>query len=325
MTERDRSMNWPVANKNSLSKYIGPAVILALATSIFYLFGMIYQSVYFDRISFPYQSLNLPPTMYLLPIIAIVFTNIGLYIILIEIQTVYWVHFASESIKTMPKYKKSFPALIAIFIYTLFYILVYNVSSKIFISSNMIFMYMALMAYILFKNNFTIKFINIKNFYHLMLIANGLTYITDNKNLPFVNVLSYFLAFNLFISGSLVYSLANSHASDLIEGTPRNYEVKLDLNNSSCNLPGDTFILVMQQEGFLYLVKKEVPAPLHSTLYVVPATKFNYATINLITPETNPKPISFGEIFYNLTNSIRNLPNSIKPYLNNSSTRNYVL
>jgi hypothetical protein len=127
------------------------------------------------------------------------------------------------------------------------------------------------------------------------------------------------LALNLFINGSLVYSLANSHASDLMEGTPGNYEVKLDLNNSSCNLPSDTFILVMQQEGFLYLVKKEVPAPQHSTLYVVPATKFNYATINLITPETEQTSIT--GILYNLTKPIWNLPNSIKPYLNNSSTR----
>ena len=81
MTERDIGMNWPIANKNTLSKYIGPAVILALATSMFYLVGMIYLSIYFDKFSFPYQNLSLPSTMYLLPVLIIIIVNVYFHII----------------------------------------------------------------------------------------------------------------------------------------------------------------------------------------------------------------------------------------------------
>ena len=86
MTERDSGMNSPVTNKNSLSKYIGPAIILAFATTIFYFFGMIYSATYFDRFSFPYQNLNLPPSIYIIPLIATLLINLYSIIIMYEIN-----------------------------------------------------------------------------------------------------------------------------------------------------------------------------------------------------------------------------------------------
>ena len=187
MTERDRGMNWPVANKNSLSKYIGPAVVLALATSIFYLFGMIYQSAYFGRFSFPYQSLNLPPAMYIAPIALTGLKSIYINIFTYEFSILRRNTDFIERILRLNKYSNIPIYISGIIVYSLFwtvlllglvgfenYLKSLNFSDSfgfVFASTELV---VILLGYFLIRFN-TIMPINRKNIYHsiIKILAGG--------------------------------------------------------------------------------------------------------------------------------------------------------
>ena len=285
-------------------------MVLALATSIYYIFGVIYLSAYFERFSFPYSSLNLSTTIYIIPLIITVLVNIFSIIFLYETN----------------RYTKNNSTYSSILILGLIWLILGSCIFfilKIFPVNFYTYIFLANFFYVYFSYRGVPLRVNIKEiFYFLFNLFNLKSSLKSaNRNWTVLTIL-FILSFNMIATLFFTSSLANSYSSNLIEGRPGNYEVKLDLNNLNCSLPDNTFILVMQHEGCLYLVQKKVPAPKHSTLYVVPANKINYATINLIAPET--EQVSIIGTFYNLTSSIWNLPDSIKPYFNNSSTRNNV-
>lgn len=339
MPERDRGMNWPNDNKNLPYKYLGSAITLALATAIFYLFGMIYLIAYFDRFSYTYLNLNTLPTIFVFPVLSIIALNIFILSILYELNnrelgTNYsnWT-VLDELYKILQKkltkfregdgserFGKAFVFLLFSYINLAFfghYLSVYLLSNKFLLSV----IYLVLMYYFLFKK---LTFLSLKDINHifLKLIGTKIQEVSgDYIQIFSLHLFLFILILMIFSNVSLLNMTADHCASNLVEGIQGSSEVKLHLNNdSSYNLPCDTFILVMQQDGCMYLVEKKKPAPEHSTLFVVPVTKIDYAAINLITDDI--KPVSIKWMFYNLTNSTSNLFNSIKPHLNTSPKNN---
>lgn len=337
MLERDRYLNWPNANKNSPYKYLGSAIILALATAIFYLSGMIYLISYFNRFSYTYLNLNTLPTIFALPILSIIAMNILMLILIYELNNGKLNTYSDRAIlhkfynnlqkllikfregTSLSRFKKTF--FISIILYAIigfygYHLSIYFLSNK----SLLAMIYFYIMAYLFAKG---IRYLSIKDITHIFLkfIGAKVQDIAGEVEIAAFNLIFFILLIISISNVLLLNTTADQCASNLVEGIQGSSEVKLYLNNdSSYNLPCNTFILVMQQEGCLYLVEKKIPAPKHSTLYMVPVTKINHAAITLISEEK--KPISHKEMFYNLTNSTSNLFNSIKPYLNTSPKNN---
>ncbi len=320
----------PSGTKNTLSRYIGPALILTLFTSTFYIFGMVYLGAYFGRFSFQYQILDLSPTLYIIPIIITLVINIVLFLILYELNQFESDHLLVDKLMQHSKlYKnkddksviedKLFLNILGSFlIYGILWSIIYSFiqffSYLITIPLSIMFIFELILLYIVLKK-FYLREITIADIKMFLFKSFGINIRLSTPRQKQL-LISIFLFCLIFFNLLFLFTLADNYATNLVEGKLENYEVMLNLNESNCYLPNETFILVMQHEGCLFLVQKKVPAPRHSTLYVVPITKINYCVINLNDSNNQSKHDS------NLFDSI-NLTNLTKSFLNISLLQEY--
>jgi hypothetical protein len=262
-------------NLSNLSKHFA---LITVACSIFvFLSSYIYTIFFFKNIDIPYNTLVIPITFFLRPIILSVLIIVGT----LGYTYLYCSKFIHDPDKLIDeKYYQTigvfFISIILLFI-TVFWFA--NNPVLTFDEIKILFGFLFLIATFLIgipkllpkKNNYRIK-------YKLFFIKNNL-----------YTILFFIILLVIFYFQTLA-DLGTSDSEDLIKGRPGSYEVILDFVEPNSDLENKTLILLMQYGGNSYLVEKCDPNISHNTaeVYMIPDHSIKSITIRKIpSPNSN--------------------------------------
>lgn len=257
--------------------FITQPIILPLIISVlFYIIVSNFYINFYDGLSLPFYTLNLPLTFYLnagynFLIFLTSFLIIPLTIIVIYI-----------SLKEFVQLKLK---LIIIFLFfSLVLSLIYAISL------------------ITYFSILDIISLSIKLTFELSLLI-VIIYRIKSPGIAPEYIYPYMLMFlSVFIL--IVYTIPNDAgylmAENLKKGGPDNFEVQLYLKDSNISIPNNTFILISQSNGNLYLIEKNCSATEDSKLYIIPEEE-----IKLMTMNKNTSKYSVYVQILNLLNNFR--------------------
>jgi hypothetical protein len=241
-----------VEHDNRILSFITQPVIFPLIiTALFYIIVANYYISFFNRLSLPFFSLNLPLTFYL---------NSGFLIIS-------FIMFAS---------------IIFILIYNTYLMRKFGLISG---RRRLISIFMIILAFIItqffvyvdiFNKGFPIIILSVV--LTVSFLAIMLKSVTKEEKLPTrAYMIIAVILFCLVII--LPPSLGLYSADCLIKGNSDNFEVQLSLKDKNISIPNNTFILVSQSNGNYYLVEKMDQMPELVKLYVIPESNIKMISI----------------------------------------------
>jgi hypothetical protein len=262
-----------------------PSYLPILLTAIFYIIIAGYYVSFFNRLSLPYYSLNLPLTFYF---------HAGYYFLF-------------------------YASIFAFFIFSIYSGLIFLKSIRAkgfsyfgYVTSITSVLFLFLFIYWIFS------FFSLNTLYIFSLLCIGLTALFIgknhyNKSYPdkiFKNLWVGILILCLLVFLSSIPPIAGKlGAESLIKGEGDYVEVKLHLKDENITIPNSTLILIIQANGNYYLTEKTDLVPKFVKLYVIPEEQIEMISTEFHTGNS----IKLDSIIYSIINlNNLSLPHPLK-------------
>jgi hypothetical protein len=281
MTENSDIKKGGTGDLEDIYEKLGGNLSLALITAVFYLICYRYYMSFSERLSLPYQGIDMPMTLIIGDVAAVIAYVIASAIILVLIVRFFpiiksYSHFITAGISvlinitvTLMPINKLLQELNIQFIKYSINFLNLSLFWKLILIITPILIFSAF-AFIIETNIDRIK--NIKKF------AIGFK---TNRIFEFLTSINIYSIIGLTIIIIIASDIMGSYsAQELIEGKKGNFELELFPENN-ISIPSGPLILLMIRDGNYYLVQKQDPAPKNVRVIVIPSNKIKYAlTIN---------------------------------------------
>jgi hypothetical protein len=282
---KDNSRATVISNKNfDFYRFIEPSYIIALGTILFYLIVSEYYVSYFQRLSIPFYTLELPLTFFL-----------------------YAGHWIAYSL-----------LILILFIVILCFEIKEN--DVIEIKNHLVLIIIFFSILLISTNSFIISvitalfFITIISFYNIIIVYKNLEVTHKNKYSKYIYLRLILTCILIFIFAlALPYYLGINSAENLIEkGSEGNCEVRIEFKEQN-GLSDRTFLLITQSGSNYYLIEKNQSIPNTDDLYIIPTDQIKMISIKNKGQEVEPiykflrkfKNTTiqfFGNFFFNLLN-----------------------
>lgn len=254
--KKEKKKHW--SSQIRLSNHAEPTIIIALISAIFYIFISDYYISYFNRLSIPFYTLDLPLSFYLYAANQILFSSFFLILILYIVDT------ALKFEKNFSK-DKTFKDLLFLIICFLLLIFIYVYLLGFFKTGNIFYTLSPPFFYILYVQAYKQR---------------------NRDKIGFVFI-------NIFIISIIILNyipiLGNNSAENLIKGSDGNLEIKLELKDNESSLPNGTLILVTHSNNKYFLVEKNESNLGKTNLYIIPDDQIKMVLVKPV--ENKAKPI----------------------------------
>jgi hypothetical protein len=243
--------------KFDFNRLMEPSYIIALGTIFFYLIVSEYYISYFQRLSIPFYTLELPFAFFLYAghWIAYSFLILILFIVILRFEIK-----ENEVIKIKDH---------IILIISFFLILIISTDS---VTISVI---------------TTLFLLTVISFYNILLVYKKLKVEQKNKYHNFISlrlVLTCILI--LIFTLALPYYLGINSAENLIKGSESNQEIRVEFKEKT-DLSNKTFILITQSNNNYYLVERNQSAPKTEELHIIPNDQIKRISIKNNEKEKN--------------------------------------
>jgi len=242
---------------STLSRYVGPTLILALVTAFFYFVGRGYYWAFFRRLSLSSIDLNFPITSYFMVAIP--------PCLMIFVLSIISFHGAKKRPTTFFQALRGNLVFIALFVFAIIFLL--RIWENWFYTVVIVQGLICVVGFVLYS----IRHRSTANlFYRHLWPYSWLWRIV--WSIGGMLCLSLFAAF-----------MGDTDATKLIEGTlASSSEITLELKSTNINLQSKSLILVYHHNGNYYVVEKSKPAPKRPRVYIIPDSQVKMATLRRI-------------------------------------------
>ena len=228
-----------------------PTYLPIVITAIYYMVIANYYINYFNRLSLPFFTLNLPLSFYLSSGYHIL--NITLLLLLLML---YYLELTEHTHKLRNNSKYFTLFLNSLLVFIFMPLIIIGIVSMT-------------LPYDFLQNNLYILVVMILLFCFLI---TQLRKMAKKKDFNKIDCIITILIFIFFVVAppSIFGEIA---AQSLIKGESDNFQVRLDLKDKNTSIPNNTFILVSQNNGNYYLIEKNNLPAKSTKLYVIPEKK----------------------------------------------------
>lgn len=245
-----------------------PISVPIIITAAFYLIIANYYVNFFERLSLPFFTLNLPLDFYLNAGYYLLRFFTDLIILVVFVLTIYYVYLIFW-VNSEDKYDKYFfvLALVALVCAPIYFLKAIPISEILDFQTTIAFLLVIL------------------GILHWQQYVKKTETEPDKTNAE--KIIFIFIFFCVAFTFTYLPQSLGTHAADrLIRGDSANWEAQLHVKDKNISIPNSTLILIVQCNGNYYLAQKSNPVPEVIKLFVIPEDE-----ISMITLIHNPQSV----------------------------------